>query len=96
VKLANAGGWRTSHCTHRAREIMSGPLVQWFEGPDNDRPWVYGFKTAEQAAAFKAGSESCGIDWSVPASEQPPETRPAKPLEGPVHGAAAVGRIKPT
>jgi len=53
VKLANAGDWRDRHCSHKAREIMSGPLVQWFEGG----LWVYGFKTAEQAAAFKAWSE---------------------------------------
>ena len=74
---------------------MSDPLVQWFEGPDHDKRWVYGFKAPEQAAAFKAWSESCGIDWSVPASEQPPETRPPKPPESRVHGAAAVNRIKP-
>jgi hypothetical protein len=89
VKLANAGDWRDRHCSHKAREIMSGPLVQWFEGG----LWVYGFKTAEQAAAFKAWSESCSIDWAVPPAEQPPETRPEKPLEGPVHGQPAVSRI---
>jgi hypothetical protein len=32
VKLANAGEWRDRHCSHKAREIVSGPLVQWFEG----------------------------------------------------------------
>jgi hypothetical protein len=32
VKLANAGEWRYRHCSHKAREIVSGPLVQWFEG----------------------------------------------------------------
>ena len=32
VKLANAGVWRDRHCSHKAREIMPGPLVQWFEG----------------------------------------------------------------
>jgi hypothetical protein len=79
------------HSAFKARAIMPGPLVQWFEGG----LWVYGFETAEQAAAFKAWSESCGIDWSVPASEQPPETRPPMSPEGPVHGAAAVNRIKP-
>jgi hypothetical protein len=93
VKLANAGDWRDRHCSLKAREIMSGPLVQWFEGPDNDRQWVYGFKTLEQATAFKAWSENCSIDWAVPPAEQPPETRPEKPLEGPVHGQPAVSRI---
>jgi hypothetical protein len=90
VKLANAGGWRDQHSAHKVREIMPGPLVQWFE----HGLWVYGFKTAEQAAAFKAWSESFGIDWSVPPSEQPLETRPPKPPESPVHGAPAVNRIK--
>jgi hypothetical protein len=93
VRLTNAGGgWRDRHSAYKAREIMSGPLVQRFEGG----LWVYGFKTVEQAAAFKAWSESCGIDWSVPACEQPPETRPPTPSEGSAHGAVAVDRIKPT
>jgi len=94
VKLANAGDWRDRHCNHKAREIMPGPLVRWFEDA-GDRLWVYGFKTAEQAAAFKAWSESCGIDWNVPASEQPPKTRPPRPPEGPVQGAPAVFRNRP-
>jgi hypothetical protein len=89
VKLANAGDCRDRHCSHKAREIMFGPLVQWFEGG----LWVYGFKTAEQAAAFKAWSQSCSIDWAVPPAEQPPATRPEKALEGPVHGQPAVSRI---
>jgi hypothetical protein len=92
VKLANAGGWRDRHCTHKAREIVAGPLVQWFEGPDNDRRWVYGFETPEQAAAFKAWSESCGIDWAVPPDEQ--ATRPPSPPEGPVHASPALNRIE--
>ena len=91
VKLANAGDWRDRHSTHKAREISGSPLVQWFE----HGVWVYGFKTAKQAAAFKAWSESCGIDWSVPPSEQPPETRPPKPPEGPVHDAPAISRNRP-
>jgi len=62
VKLADAGGWRDRHCAHKAREIMSGPLIQWFEGPDNDRRWVYGFQAAEEAAAFRALLGGCGID----------------------------------
>jgi hypothetical protein len=49
VNLVNAGGWRDRHSAHKAREIMSGPLVQWFE----DGLWVYGFKTAEQAARLQ-------------------------------------------
>ena len=36
---------------------MPGPVVQWFEG-HGDRLWVYGLRTAEQAAAFKAWSET--------------------------------------
>jgi hypothetical protein len=91
VKLANAGDWRDRHSTHKAREISGSPLVQWFE----DGLWVYGFKTAEQAAAFKAWSESSGIDWGVPPSEQPPEARPPKPPEGPVHDAPAISRNRP-
>jgi hypothetical protein len=94
VNLANAGEWRDRHCSHEAHEIMPGPLVQWLEDA-GDRLWVYGFNTAAQAAAFKTWSESCGIDWSVPASEQPSETRPPPP-EGSLPGAVAVDRIKPT
>jgi len=48
VKLAHAGDWRARHCTHKAREIMPGPVVQWFEG-HGDRLWVYGFKTEGDA-----------------------------------------------
>jgi len=33
------------------------------------------FKTTDQAAALRAWSENCGIDWSVLPGEQPPETR---------------------
>ena len=94
VRLANGGDWRDRHSTHKAREISGGPLVQWFEG-HGERLWVYGFKKANQAVAFRAWSENCGIDWSVPPSEQPPETRPPKPPESPVHGAAALNRVKP-
>jgi hypothetical protein len=52
-------------------------------------------KTAEQAAAFRAWSESSGIDWTVPPTEQPPETRPPTPPEGEVHGSVAVDRKTP-
>jgi hypothetical protein len=52
------------------------PLVLWFE---NGRS-VYGFATAEQAAAFRHWVDTCGIDWStrprdgpIPDFEQPPE-----------------------
>jgi hypothetical protein len=83
VKLANAGAWRDRHSAAKARELMRGPLVQWFEG-HGDRLWVYGFKTAEQAAAFKGWSESCGIDWSVPPDEQNLATRPPNLPEAPV------------
>ena len=82
VKLANAGDWRDRHCSHKAREIMPGPLAQWFEG-HGDRLWVYGFETVEQATSFKAWSETCGIDWSVPPAEQPIDSRPAAPQTGP-------------
>jgi hypothetical protein len=29
VKFANAGELCDRHCSHKAREIMPGPLVQW-------------------------------------------------------------------
>jgi hypothetical protein len=75
--------------TRRARSCPA----HWSSG--SRAGWVYCFKTAQQAAAFKAWSEFCGIDWSVPASEQPQETRPPKPPQGPAHGAVALNRIKP-
>jgi hypothetical protein len=49
-------------------------------------------KTADQAAAFKAWSESCGIDWSVVPDQQDRATRPPNPPEGPV-ATPAVYRI---
>jgi hypothetical protein len=41
--------------------------MQRFEG-HGERLWVDDFKNADQAEAFRAWSESCGIDWSVPQS----------------------------
>lgn len=55
---------------------LAAATIAWFEGPDTDQRWVYGFKTAEQSAAFKAWSVSCDIDWSVRPDEQPIDSRP--------------------
>ncbi len=56
---------------------MPGPLVMWFE----DGRTFYGFKTAEQAAAFTVWSQTSGIDWSVSPHDQPIETWPPAPPE---------------
>ena len=94
VKLANGGGWRDRLCAHKAREVMPGPLVQWFEGPGSDRLWTYGFKTSAQAATFRAWSKNCGINWRVVPELQALYTRPPSPPEGPV-ATPAVHRIAP-
>jgi hypothetical protein len=49
---------------------------------------------ADRKLRVLSGTPLPDKDWSVPASERPPETRPPMSPEGPVHGAAAVNRIK--
>jgi len=71
------------HCrAHYA--ATGGRLVLWFENGQT----VYGFKTAEQAAAFKHWIDTCGIDWTkgprdgpIPDFVKSPE-RPTRAHEG--------------
>jgi hypothetical protein len=32
VKLVNGDDWCDRHSTHKAREISSGPMLQWLDG----------------------------------------------------------------
>lgn len=84
VRLTNAGMWRDDHTSHALRDLSPNDFKEWTEGDgrhaaDGERTHVWGFKSAEHAAAFKAWSETCGIDWSIPALEQ--NARPARPPE---------------
>lgn len=59
--MPNAREWRDKVLDRAHFAATGGLLVHWFE----DGEKVYGFKTAEQAAAFKRWVETCGIDWTT-------------------------------
>jgi hypothetical protein len=70
--------------------------VLWFE----DGKKLYGFKSAEQAAAFKAWVDTCGIDWKDPRDEPVPDfaAAPERPSQyGPTEPSPASGdeRLNP-
>ena len=75
VRLKQAGLWRDQHTGHAVHHLDARTYRRWSEGD----VFVFGFKSADDAAAFKAWSETCGIDWSMPADEQ--AHRPPKPPE---------------
>jgi hypothetical protein len=78
VAVINGNEWRDKALSNQHYAVTQGPLMQWFE----DGKKVYGFASAEQAAAFKAWVDTCGIDWSTDPREGPiPEF--AKPAERP-------------
>lgn len=53
---------------------------------------VFGFKTAEQAAAFQRWTDTSGIDWSIELRAQP-LPHPEKPPERPFgYGPSPPGR----
>lgn len=100
VRLRNAGDWRDRYCSRMHYMVTAAALVIWFEGGrGGDRLWVYGFKAADQAAAFQRWADGCGINWSIrPQDDQRP--RPPMPPERPEtnerytgHASAAVQRI---
>jgi hypothetical protein len=80
VTVENGGEWREQYLSRAHYAATQGPLVQWYE---DDRK-IYGFKSAEQAAAFKHWVDTCGIDWStlpersgpIPEFDKPPERPP--------------------
>ena len=67
VEVQNGGDWRAECWSRQHYVVTGGPLVRWFEA---GKP-VYGFKTADQAAAFLRWLDSCGIDWSTRTSMSP-------------------------
>jgi hypothetical protein len=71
----NTGDWRFDHCSRAHWQATGGPLV-WHE----DGFSIFGFKTADQAAAFQRWAETCGIDWTVEPRARPlphPRSRPS-------------------
>ena len=79
VTVPNGGGWRDGYLNRAQYAATEGALAMWFE----EGKHVYGFKTADQAAAFKAWVDTCGIDWSTEPTDGPipdflkPPERPA-------------------
>jgi hypothetical protein len=61
VPVQNGDDWREQYLADQHHAVTGGPLVQWYENGVT----VYGFTSAEQAAAFKAWVDGCGIDWST-------------------------------
>jgi hypothetical protein len=59
VAVQNFDDWRAKYLSDAHYAATKDRLVLWFEG---DRA-IYGFKSADQAAAFKAWVDTCGIDW---------------------------------
>jgi hypothetical protein len=81
VRLTHADLWRSCHTGHAVYHLDANAYRRWSEG---EAVFVFGFKTADDAAAFKAWSETCGIDWTLPADEQ--ANRPPKPAARPMWG----------
>jgi len=61
VRLRNTGDWRFDHCSRAHYQITRGVLAWWHE----EGASMFGFKTADQAAAFQRWADTCGIDWNV-------------------------------
>lgn len=64
----------------------------WYEKADGVTLFVYGFRSAEHAAAFKAWTVSAGIDWSVEPRQQPLSLPPAPPERPFTYGPSPRGR----
>lgn len=89
VRLRNTGDWRSDHTGRAHYMVTGGPLVWWHEGTDES---IFGFATAEQAAAFQRWADTCGIDWTVEPRAQPlphPEPPPERPR---TYGPSPTGR----
>jgi hypothetical protein len=61
VPVQNGDDWREEYLSRAHYAATGGALVQWYE----DGVKVYGFKSADQAAAFKHWVDTCGIDWTT-------------------------------
>ena len=86
VRLVHADLWRSCHTGHAVCHLDANAYRRWSEG---DAVFVFGFKSADDAAVFKAWSDSCGIDWSLPADEQvyrPPQPPERQFFVGPLPG----------
>jgi hypothetical protein len=86
VRLTHADIWRSCHIGHAVHHLDANAYRRWSEG---DAVFVFGFKSADDAAAFKAWSAACGIDWRLPADEQayrPPKSPTQHALAGPHRG----------
>jgi hypothetical protein len=79
VAVINGNEWRDKALRNLHYAVTHGPLVLWFE----DGKKVYGFTSAEQAAAFKAWVDTCVIDWT------------ADPRDGPIPDFAAARERPP-
>jgi hypothetical protein len=79
VRLKNIGDWRFDHCRRAHYQLTGGKLVCWHE----DGFSVFGFKTADQAAAFQQWADTSGIDWTIEPRAQP-LPYPKKPPERPI------------
>jgi hypothetical protein len=78
VRLRNTDDWHFDYCSRAHYQATGGNLVWWHE----DSLSVFGFKTAEQATAFRRWADTCGIDWTVEPRAQP-LPHPPKPPERP-------------
>jgi hypothetical protein len=76
VRLLHADLWRSCHTGHAVHHLDANAYRRWADGGF----FVFGFKSADDAAAFRAWSDTCGIDWNLPADEQ--AYRPPKPPVG--------------
>jgi hypothetical protein len=66
VRLAHADQWRGCHTGHAVCHLDASAYLRWTDGG----VFLFGFKNVDDARAFKAWSDTCGIDWSLPANEQ--------------------------
>ena len=80
VRLTHADQWRGCHTGHAVHHLDASTYRRWAEGD----VFIFGFKSADDAGAFKAWADTCGIDWSLPADEQ--AHRPLKPPARPMWG----------
>src|SRR3954463_14950545 len=96
IAVINGNEWRDKALSNQQYVVTQRPLVQWFE----DGKKVYGFKSAEQAAAFKAWVDTCGIDWSKDPRDGPipnlPRRRNGLRCTAPHRRAGAVASLRLT
>lgn len=86
VVLRHTDYWRSAHLSYALAHLQHGRYRWWTEGSHaaGDVVSVWGFLDIEDAVTFEMWATSSGIDWNVPALEQPPETRPPAARELPI------------